>query len=322
MNFSRKTLFWTIVLITLFGVFYLFEQKAEDSRRIEAASLRLFPITAGSIGEFWISHKKEDLELRAIRGQEGWRLTKPISVEGDQEAIEKLLKNIVTARKDAVLFAQAEPAKLKELGLEAPELEMGFRAEGREIVIVFGASGPTHNIAYAMFRGNPNVFRIHADVREEARKDVYALRNKTVLDIEPLKMMRFEIERRETERVVIEHDQGKWTMLEPTRGKARMDKVVESLYEIRNAEVKVFTDDKASDPASYGLGSPMLRLTIYQDQSKAPYILSIGDKDRANRGYFAKTNRAENVFVVEEGMVDAILLNMGKWSEAEVNDSG
>ena len=42
MNFSRKTLFWTIVLITLFGVFYLFEQKAEDSRRIEAASLRLF----------------------------------------------------------------------------------------------------------------------------------------------------------------------------------------------------------------------------------------------------------------------------------------
>ncbi len=153
MNFSRKTLFWTIVLITLFGVFYLFEQKAEDSRRIEAASLRLFPITAGSIEEFWISHKKEDLEIRVIRGQEGWRLTKPISVEGDQEAIEKLLKNIVTARKDAVLFAQAEPAKLKELGLEAPELEMGFRAEGREIVIVFGASGPTHNIAYAMFRG-------------------------------------------------------------------------------------------------------------------------------------------------------------------------
>ncbi len=125
-----------------------------------------------------------------------------------------------------------------------------------------------------------------------------------------------------TERVVIEHDKGKWTMLEPTRGKARMDKVVESLYEIRNAEVKVFTDDKASDPASYGLGSPMLRLTIFQDQSKTPYILSIGDKDRANRGYFARSNQAENVFVVEEGMVDAILLNMGKWSEAEIDDSG
>ncbi len=101
-----------------------------------------------------------------------------------------------------------------------------------------------------------------------------------------------------------------------------MDKVVESLYEIRNAEVKVFTDDKASDLASYGLGSPMLRLTILQEQSEAPYILSIGGKDRVNRGYFAKTNQAENVFVVEEGMVDAILLNMGKWSEVEVNDSG
>jgi hypothetical protein len=321
-NFSRKTLFWIIVLITLCGAFYLFEQKAVDNRRAKAASLRLFPITPGSIGEFWISHKKEDLELRAIRGQEGWRLIEPISVNGDQEAIEKLLKNVITARKDAVLFARAEPAKLKELGLEAPELEMGFRAEGREIVIAFGASGPTHNIAYAMFRGNPNVFRIHADVREEARKDVYALRDKTVLDIAPLKMMRFEIERRGMERVVIEHDKGKWSMLEPRRGKARMEKVVESLYEIGNAEVKVFTDDNASDLASYGLGSPMLRLTIFQAQSEAPYILSIGGKDRANRGYFAKTNQAENVFVVEEGMVDAILLNMDKWLEAEVNVSG
>ncbi|MEE9566110.1 MAG: hypothetical protein V3W17_01285, partial [Desulfobacteria bacterium] len=63
MNFSRKTLFWIIVLITLGGAFYLFEQKAEDNRRAEAASLRLFPITVGSISEFWISHKKEGLEL-------------------------------------------------------------------------------------------------------------------------------------------------------------------------------------------------------------------------------------------------------------------
>ncbi len=315
MNFSKKTLFWIIVLITLCGVFYVFEQKAEEERRVEAESLRLFPITVDSIGEFWISHKKEGLELRAILGQEGWRLTAPISVKGDQDAIAKLLKNVITARKDAVLFARAEPAKLKELGLDAPELEMGFRTQERDIVIAFGASGPTHNVAYAMFMGNPNVFRIHADIREEARKDLYALRDKTVLDIEPLKMRRFVVERRGTHRVTIEHDKGKWTILEPILGKARMDKVVESLYEIKNAEVKAFTDDDAPKPASYGLGSPMLRLTVFLDQNKAPYVLSIGDKDRVNRGYFAMTNQAQNVFVVEEAMVEAILLNMDKWPE-------
>jgi hypothetical protein len=321
-NFGRKTVFWLIVLITLCGAFYLFEQKAQNNHRAEVASLRLFPITVDDIAEFWIRHNMKELELRAIRGQEGWRLVGPISVKGDQEAIEKLLRNVITARKDAVLFAQAEPAKLTELGLETPELEMGFKAEGEEIVIAFGTSGPTHNVAYAMIRGDPNVFRIHADIREEARKDVYALRDKTVLDIEPLKMIRFEIERKGTDRVVIEHGKGMWTMLEPRKGPARMEKVVESLYEIGNAQVKAFTDDKAPDLASYGPDPPMLTLTIFQEGREAPYILSIGDKDRVNRGYYAWTNQAKNVFVVEEGMVNAILLNMDKWSEMEADSSG
>jgi hypothetical protein len=314
-SFTRKTVFWIIVLITLGGAFYFLEQQAEDNRRAQAASSRLFPITVDSVTEFWISHNKEDFQLRAIRGPKGWRLVEPISEKGDQETIEKLLRNVITAKKDAVLFDQAEPVKLKELGLDAPELEMGFRTQGKQIVIMFGASGPTHNVAYAMLRGSPNVFRIHADVREEARKDVHALRDKTVLDFEPLKMTRFEIERKGTDRVVIAHEKGKWTMLEPRTGRARMEKVVESLYEIGNAQVKVFTDDTPSDLAPYGLLSPMLTLTIFVQQRTAPYILSIGSKDRANRGYFAETNQTGSVFVVEESTVNAILLNMDSWAE-------
>ena len=125
-------------------------------------------------------------------------------------------------------------------------------------------------------------------------------------------MIRFEIERKGTDRVVIEHDKGMWTILEPRKGPARMEKVVESLYEIGNARVKVFTDNKAPELVSYGPNPPMLTLTIFQEGREAPYILSIGDKDRVNRGYFAWTNQAKHVFVVEEDMVNAILLNMDK----------
>ncbi len=322
MNFGRKTVFWLIVLSALCGAFYFFEQKAQDNREAEAADLRLFPITVDDIAEFWIRHNTIGLELQVVRNREGWLLVEPISAKGDQEAIGKLLTNVITARKDAVLFTRAEPAKLAELGLEKPELEMGFKVKGDEIVIAFGADGPTHNVAYAMIRGNPNVFRIHADVREEARKNLYAMRDKTVLDIEPLKMVRFEIERKGADKMIIEHNKGRWTMLEPRKGPARMEKVVESLYEIGNAEVKVFTDDKAPGLASGGPYSPILILTIYQEGKETPYILSIGDKDRVNRGYFAWTNQTSNVFVVAEDMVNAIFLNMGKWSEMEANYSG
>ncbi len=315
MNFSKKTLFWVIVLIALGGTYYFFGQQAEENRLQEEARLKLFSIDPMAVNEFWIHNNRTNLRLQASRGEEGWQLTQPLNAGADAEAIDALLKNVITTRKDAVLFTSAGAEKLKELGLDKPEIEMGFMVGEQETVILFGASGPTHNVAYAMFRGNPNVFRIHADVREEADKDVHALRDKTVLDIEPLKMRRFEVERQGAEKVVIEHDRGRWNLLEPTPGRASMEKVVESLFAIKNAQVKVFSNDNPADLLPYGLVSPRLKLSIYQEEKEAPYVLIIGDKDRENRGYFALTNQEDNVFAVEEELVNTILLNMDKWEE-------
>jgi len=314
-NFSKKTLFWIIVLIILSGAFYFFEQEAEEARIAKEKSLRLFHFTVDDVTEFWITYLREGRELRVLRSQEGWQLIEPLSARGDDDAIQKLLTNVITARKDAVLFEHVDQAKLQELGLDNPELEIGFNLGNRDVVIQFGVSGPTHNVAYAMLKGKTKIFRIHADVREEVRVEAYDLRDKTVLDFDPMKMRRFVIEPKGSEKVVVEQTKGRWHILEPEAGKASMEKVVETLFEIKNAEIKVFKDESPSDLAPFGLSAPKLRLTIFEEKNELPYVLEIGDKDRANRGYFAKTNQAENVFVVEEGLVNAILRNKDNLSE-------
>ena len=315
MNFSKKTLFWIIFLITLSGVFYFSEQEAEKNRLAEEKSLKLFHFTAQDVTEFWITYLREGRELRVLRSQEGWQVIEPLSAKGDTDTIQQLLTNVITARKDAVLFDHVDQTKLEELGLDNPELEIGFNLEDRDIVIQFGVSGPTHNVAYAMLKGRTKIFRIHSDVREEVRVEAYDLRDKTILDFDPMKMRRFIIEPKGSDKIVIEQDKGRWNMLEPEARKASMDKVVETLFEIKNAEVKLFKEESASDSAPYGLDAPRLKLTIFEEKNELPYILSIGDKDRANRGYFAHTNQAETVFVVEEGLVNAILRNKDKLLE-------
>ena len=95
-----------------------------------------------------------------------------------------------------------------------------------------------------------------------------------------------------------------------------MAKVLEYLYAIKNGEIKAFVDENPADLTPYGLSSPRLQLTIYQEQKEKPYILTIGDKDRARRGYFAKVDQAKKVFDVEEGLVDTLILNMDKLLEA------
>ena len=317
MKFSKKTLFWIITLIALAGSFYFFDEKKEVEKQLVEASFKLLPFTVADVTEFWINNRAVNLEIRAVRREDGWKILQPLVVKGDKKAIEDYLKIIVSARKDAILFTQPEPEKLKELGLDDPKIELGLKFRGEETIIVFGEKGPTLNISYAMFKGMPDVYRVHSDLRTESDKDVYALRDKTIIDFDPMKMTRLEIVHKGKDRVVIEQDNGKWNMLEPSKGIASMEKVLETLYAIKNGQIMAFIDEKPSDLTTYGLFSPRLILTIYQGKKEKPYKLIIGDKDREKRGYFATTEMADKVFDVEEELVKTILLNMDKLQEAD-----
>jgi len=316
-NFSKKTLFWIIILISLAGAFHFFDEEKESEKQLVAASFRLLPFSVADVKSFWINNLADHLEIRVVRNDDGWKLVQPLVTKGDKDAIEKYLKIIVTARKDAILFSKPEPSKLKELGLNNPKIEVGLTAKGKETVIIFGEKGPTLNISYAMFKGNAEVYRVHSDLRTESAKDTYAFRDKTILDFDPVKMKRLEIVQKGKPRVVIEQDNGKWNMLEPSKGQASMEKVLETLFSIKNGKIKAFVNDKPSDLATYGLFSPKLALTIYMQKKTAPYKLIIGNKDRQKRGYFATTAAADKVFDVEEDLVKTILLNMDKYLEKD-----
>ncbi len=316
MNFTKKTLFWFIVLITLSGAFFFFDKKEEAVKQLKEEQLKLLPTAVKDISEFRINYIKENRQIKVVREKDGWQLVQPLSAKGDSKAIEELLTNVVTSRKDAVLFEKVEHTKLVELGLGDPDVEVGVKSANGETVIVFGERGPTNNVAYAMFKGRPEVYRVHSDLKKDVSKDAYALRDKTILDFDPAKLRRLEIVKKGMSRVVIVQNQSKWNMLEPVKGIASMAKVLEYLYAIKNGEIKAFADESPADLATYGLTSPMLQLTIFQEKKEKPYILTIGDKDRANRGYFAKVDQAKKVFDVEEGLVDTLILNMDKLLEA------
>ena len=315
MTFVRKTLFWFFVLIVLAGAFFFFDRKQETVRQSREAELKLLPFAAKDVSEFWIGGVRDSLRIRAVRQQDGWELTQPVRSRGDARAIERFLTNIVSARKDAVLFAHAESSKLAELGFDSQQIEMGLKSGGEETVIIFGGRGPTNNIAYIMFAGKPEVYRVHSDLKKEVARDAYAFRDKTILEFDPLRMKRLEIVKKGAPRTVIEHHQGNWTMLEPTGGRASMAKVLELLYAVRNGEVKTFTDENPNVLSAYGLSSPMLQLTIFVEQVETPYTLAIGDKDRPSRAYHARTNLLNRVFGVDEELVNTILATMEKLPE-------
>jgi len=314
-NLPKKTVFWIITLVALAGGFYLIDERVEDSHKVTEAGLRLFPFEPSDIQAFWISSRDDGMRVRLERQDESWWLTQPLHVRADEQVLQDLLTNIVKARKDAVLFEDPQPDKLEELGLATPELEMGFETSAGTTVIQFGNKGPTNNIAYARFRGDARVYRIHSDVKEEADRRVYDLRDRTILDFDPLKINRFELQRADRDDIIIEHDNGRWNMLQPHRTRAAMEKVLEALYQIKNAQIKAFIADKPVDHGDYGFDVPRIKLVIGMQDNSPEHLLLIGARDRKQRGYFAAIDASEAVFLVEETMVNALLVDASAWEE-------
>ncbi|MBT4161178.1 MAG: DUF4340 domain-containing protein [Gammaproteobacteria bacterium] len=341
MNSTRKTLFWLITLLLVAGGFYVLDQQVAEQDRITEENLRLFHFTPDDVEEFWIAGKEDGLRVKVHRRDGEWWLKFPIVARGDDSKIDSLLTNVVVSRKDRTLFEEADAGKMQELGLDTPSIEMTFITSGVtehasgtptsndavntavverspskvETTIFFGDSGPTNNVAYAMLSKDSRVFRIHSDVRTEADRSVYDLRDKSLLSFDPLKLLTVDITRRDLPHLVIEHDNGRWNMLEPSVARASQQNVLEGLFMIKDDEIKAFLGGDLENKQAYGLDAPRIRISIKDQQRDEPYVLIIGDKDRSRRGYFALTNRSEEVLVVTEDLVNYLLSIKDSWQE-------
>jgi|TARA_B100000959_G_scaffold277029_1_gene332794 hypothetical protein len=312
----KKTVFWFIALAALFGASMLIDDRVEEAERVEEANLKLFPFEVDQVSEFWITAAKDGIRVRLAKEADGWWLSQPLRARGDDEDVTNLLNNITGSRKDAILFENPDAAKLAELGLDKPEIEISFKTTSGVTTMEFGDKGPTLNVTYGRFKGEAAVYRVHSDVKQEADTSVYALRDKSTLDFDPLKLSRLEIARRAKDTVAIVHDRGRWDMLQPRRAQADQAKVLETLYEIKDTDLKAFIDEAPTDLAPYGLLTPNITVSIWEQGQKGAQMLRIGGRDRQRRGYYANFNSARNVILLEENLVKSLLAGNERWKEA------
>jgi hypothetical protein len=81
--------------------------------------------------------------------------------------------------------------------------------------------------------------------------------------------------------------------------------MTELLYKIKNAKIKAFADESPRDLSVYGLSTPRLKVSIVDEKGKRLELIT-GEKDRKQRGIFAKRGGTQNVFVLEEDFIVGI----------------
>ncbi|MBI3584341.1 MAG: DUF4340 domain-containing protein [Nitrospinae bacterium] len=321
MKYFKKTFLWIIILAGLAGYFYLDVETTKKKEIEKEEATRLLPFKPLDVLELEL--KKGDGVIVVQRWEDGWRIEKPIKAKADSKAVEKALGYITQSKNDAEYVMDENPTqeRLAEFGLIKPQLEVTLRV-GKELTpytLIFGERAPTKGVAFAILKGSPKVYRVLADARAEADQSLYYFRDKTIFKTEPNMVDKVEI-LKDNKKIKCELPmEGKWNIISPIKGRADMIKIIEIVSKFKDSEIKEFIDEEPKDLKAYGLYPVKTKLSIWLSGDESPTeTVFIGDRDKKKRGYFAKLEKKDNVFLIEENMVDLLPVDAEELRERSI----
>ena len=295
----------------LAGYFYLDVETTKKKEAEKEEATRLLPFKPSEILELEL--KKEDSIILLQRWEDGWRIEKPIKAKADSKSVEKALDYIIQSRNDADYVMDENPTqeRLAEFGLANPRLEVTLKV-GKTLTpytLIFGERAPTQGVAFAILKGSPKVYRVLADARAQADQSLYYFRDKTIFKTEPNMIDKLEI-LKDNKKVRCElpmKEEGKWEVVSPVKARADMIKIIEIVSKFKNSEIKEFIDEEPKDLKIYGLYPVKSKLSIWLSGDESPTeTIFIGERDKKKRGYLAKLEGKNNIFLIEEDMVDLL----------------
>jgi hypothetical protein len=310
MRYFKTTFIWVIALAAVVGISYIdFEKtRVEDEKKDKAT--RLLPFEPKDVLAIVI--EKEGIKtLEMERWEEGWRVVAPVKTKGASPNVEKFLGYVTDSRNDAeyIMDANPTPERLTEFGLLKPSLRLTLKV-GKDLkpyTLIFGDRAPTMGVAFAMLDGRKEVYRVLAAARGEADKDLYYFRDKTVLTLKPEMIDQVSVERQGVSFRAKLPENGKWVIEKPIKALAEQAKVFELFGVFYRAEIKEFVSEKKENLASYGLEKPATQLLFWQAGDAQPTVrLFIGDRSPQKRGYYCSMSDRDNIFVLDEEVVNAI----------------
>lgn len=309
MKYLKTTFIWIIVLAAIGGYTLLDLKSTKIAEQKKEEESRLLPFTADQV--LAITLKKETGAMELERWDKGWKIVSPITTMAKNEAVEKFLKEVTDSRNDAEYVMDPNPSadRLAEFGLVNPSIRVTLKVgkELKEHTILLGNRAPTMGVAYAQLEGQKPVYRVLADTRAEADKDVYYFRDKGVLKLNPVMIDQLSINRQGDSMLFKQAESGQWQVEKPIKTSAEQKRIFEFIGGFANTEVKEFVSEKKEKLASYGLDKPPVTVMFWLSGDSSPTVkLDIGSRNPEKRGYYCSMSDRDNIFLLDDKIVDGI----------------
>jgi hypothetical protein len=261
----RRVLPYLAFFLVMAGVYLGQEwyQGRQTTREQEAK--KLFQIKEAEVSEIAVIKGKE--EIRLVKQDQEWRLTRPLQAKADQDAVKSVLTTLSHLQKIRDLGTRED---LKTFGLDHPEVRVEFTVQDKSHRLAIGQPAPGETQFYYVLKDqDPQVLLISSGDKNSLDRPLSSLRDKSLLAFNPkeVKAVKFTTGQTAIHLERTGSETWRWLGREPTP--VRADRVEGLLRQMEQAKIKEFIPDAAKDLKSYGLApQPQLEITLVTDKGQ------------------------------------------------------
>lgn len=238
-----------------------------------------------------------------------WRIISPGEYKADEWAITSGINKVTDS--EAKEFAP-NPNDLKAYGLDRPraqikvelkdgkvfEVVVGNQIRKKVKVSEYSTTEEEKDLVYAMRLGRPEVLLVESTLFDDLNKDLFALRDKHILDLKRDDVLSFKVERAKGLSFSVMRTGDTWTLQTPEAAKANKNKVDDILWDLTDLQAKEYVEGQL-DMKQIGLAVPSTVITLRLRGGKTVTV-KFGDEVKAGSDtlYYCQTSDSQQVYKV------------------------
>lgn len=310
-----STLALLVVLIGLGS--YIYFTGAEPTSTTEKKD-KLFPgLEAAKIEELTIKAASGDTTT-VKKESDAWAISSPIAApaaETDSTSITNALADI-----EIVRVVDEAPADLKEYGLDAPQVAVGFKADGGKSSgrMLIGVKTATGGNLYAKREDEKRVVLIETYHESTLNKSTFDLRDKTILKVDKAKVDGITIDLA-GKLAEFKKPGDDWTMTQPSAARADSAALEGLLSRIEATQMKsvVTASPSADDLKKFGFDKPQAVINLNLGSARS--TLTVGGKADDMSVYIREGSKPD-VFTIESSSADDLTRPADDYRKKELFD--
>jgi hypothetical protein len=212
-----------------------------------------------------------------------WRITTPVVVAADETAVQQLLAHLhgLNARQ----FTADVATDLDKYGLAAPMATVSLRGEGPNplVQLLMGATDASNGVRFVKRADEPFVYGVDTNIVSWLPENYLALRSRFVADLKADEIVKLVIEKNTGKEILQRGADGKWELVEPSRGVLDNDALQRVLDAFATLRAEDFIREGRDNLAEYGLDEP--ETTLVATVGDKTYTLALGKTAEPNKKF-------------------------------------